>query len=57
MNTTRQTIINKKIVNSTFCVNILCNVILLMHKTYRSSMFSVLLHLKDLISENMKISK
>ena len=29
----------------------------LMHKTYRPSMFSVLLQLKDLISENMKISK
>jgi len=38
------------------CVNILCNDILLMHKTYRPNMFSVLLQHKDLISENMKIS-
>ena len=28
-----------------------------MHKTYRPSIFSGLLQLKDLISENMKISK
>jgi len=35
----------------------LCNDILLMHKTYRPSMFSVLLQFKDLISENIKISK
>ena len=36
---------------------LLCNDILLMNKTYIPSMFSVLLQLKDLISENMKISK
>jgi len=35
----------------------LCNDILLMHTTYRPSTFSVLLQLKDLMSENMKISK
>jgi len=28
-----------------------------MHKTYRPRTFTVLLQLKDLISENMKISK
>jgi len=28
-----------------------------MHKTYRPSTFSVILQLKDLISENVKISK
>jgi len=39
---------------STFCVNLLCNVILLMHTTYRPSISSVLFQLKDLISENMK---
>jgi len=39
------------------CANFLCNDILLMHKTYRPSIFSVLIQLKDLISENMKISK
>jgi len=31
--------------------------ILIMNQTYRPSMFSVLLQLGDLISENMKISK
>ena len=36
----------------TFCVNLLCNGILLMHTTYRSSTFSVQLQLKDFISEN-----
>jgi len=36
---------------------LLCNDILSMNKTYRRSTFSVLLQLKDLISENMKISK
>ena len=41
----------------TFCVNPLCNEILLMHKTYRPSISIVLLQLRDLISENMKISK
>jgi len=40
-----------------FSLHILCNDILLKHKTYRPSTFSVLLQLKDLISENMKISK
>ena len=39
----------------TFCVNFLCKDILFMHKTYRPSI--VLLQFKDLISENMKISK
>jgi len=42
---------------STFCVNILCNDILSMHKTYIPGIFSVLLQLKDLISENRKTSK
>jgi len=32
-----------------------CNDILLMHNTYRLSMFSAFLQLKDLISENMNI--
>ena len=41
----------------TSCVNCLCNDILLMHKTHIPSTFSVSLQLKDLISENMKISK
>jgi len=40
----------------TFCVNFLYNDTLFMHKTYRPSIFSVLLQFKDLISENMKIS-
>jgi len=34
----------------------MCNDIFLMHKTYRPSTFSLLLQLKDLIIENMKIS-
>ena len=34
--------------------NVVYNCILLMHKTYRASIFNVLLQLKDLISENMK---
>ena len=36
---------------STLCVNLLCNDILLMHKTCRPSTVSVLLQIKDLISE------
>ena len=42
---------------TTFCVNFLCNDILFMLKTYRPSIFSVMLQLEDLISENMKMSK
>jgi len=42
---------------STFCVNFLYNDILYMNTAYRPSTFSVLLQLKNLISENMKISK
>jgi len=41
----------------TFGVNILCSDILLMHKTYRPSTFSVVLQLEDLLSKNMKMSK
>ena len=48
---------NSRLFVSTLYVNCLCNDMLLMHKTYRPNMFSVLLQLKDLISENMKISK
>jgi len=55
--TTKQSIIVFINYFCTFCVNRLCNDILLMHITYRHSTFSVLLQLKDLISENMKISK
>jgi len=33
---------------SIFCVNFLCNDILLMNKTFRPSIFGVLLQLKDL---------
>jgi len=40
-----------------FCVNFLCNNILFMLTIYRPSIFSVLLQFKDLISENLKISK
>ena len=52
--TTKQSIILFINLFSTSCVNFLCNDILLMHKTYRPSMFSVLTQLKDLISENIK---
>jgi len=38
-------------------VNIVYNDILFLNKTYRPSMFNVVLQFKDSISENMKISK
>jgi len=49
--TTKQSIIFFINQFCTFCVNFLCNDIVLMHKTYRPSTFSVMLQLKDLISD------
>ena len=55
--TTKRSEKNHQLVLHILCKLFLCNDILLMHKTYRPSTFSVLLQLKDLISEKMKISK
>ena len=46
---------NRQLFFHQLVLHILCNDILLMQKTYRPSMFSALLQLKDLISK--KISK
>ena len=55
--TTKQSIIFFINQFCTFYLNMLCNDIIFMHSTHRPSMFSVLLQVKDMISENMKISK